>query len=121
MNGQTDFIFKECFMKKVSSKISLLFSAPFIKAAAFLTCFALSQPVFAQDAIKKLDSTAQTVVGIFTSYWVRGILAISLCSSAIMFAVNKDNDKVKRNCLAVGIAAFIIICASSIVDFFMDS
>jgi hypothetical protein len=107
-------------MKKVSSKISLLCSAPLIKAAAFLTCFALSQPIFAQDAISKMESVADKILGVFTGNLVRAILAIALCASAVVYATNKDNDKVKRGCLAVGVAGVIIISASGIVGFIMD-
>ena len=107
-------------MSKVSNRLSIVYSSPLIKLAAFLTCLALSQPVFAQDAIGKMESVADKILGIFTGTLVRAILAISLCGSAVMYAANKDNDKVKRGCLAVGIAAVIIISASGIVGFMMD-
>jgi type IV secretory pathway VirB2 component (pilin) len=107
-------------MKKVSSKISLFCSAPFIKMAAFLTCFVLSHPVFAQDAIGRMESVADKILDVFKGNLVRAILAISLCACAVVYATNKDNDKVKRGCLAVGIAGVIIISASGIVGFVMD-
>jgi len=107
-------------MVKESKKVTSFFSAPLFKLAAFLTCLALSQPVFAQDAIAKMESVADKILGIFTDTLVRAILAIALCASAVAYATNKDNDKVKRGCLAVGIAAVIIISASGIVGFMMD-
>jgi len=108
-------------MIKELKSFSLPCPAPLIKAAAFLTCFVLSQPAFAQDAIAKMESVADRVLGIFTGTLVRMILAISLCVSAVVYATNKDNEKVKRGCLAVGIAAVIIISASGIVGFMMDT
>ena len=107
-------------MRKVSSRLSSLCSAPLIRLMAFLTCLVLSQPLFAQDAIAKMESVADNILKIFTGNLVRAILAISLCGCAVAYAANKDNDKVKRGALAVGIAAIIIICASGIVGFLMD-
>jgi len=105
-------------MSKLSNRFS--YTSPLIKLAAFLTCLILSQPVFAQDAIGKMESVADKILGVFTGTLVRAILAISLCASAVVYATNKDNDKVKRGCLAVGVAAVIIISASGIVGFMMD-
>jgi len=34
--------------------------------------------------------------------------------------MNRDNDKIKKGALAVGVAAAIIIAASGIVGFMMD-
>jgi hypothetical protein len=108
-------------MGKVTKKFSFFNSAPLVKAAAFLTCMALSNPAFAQDAIAKMESVADRVLEIFTGTLIRAILAISLSVSAVVYATNKDNEKVKRGCLAVGVAAVIIIAASSIVGFLMDT
>jgi hypothetical protein len=99
---------------------SFFLSPPVIKAAAFFTCLALSRPAFAQDAIAKMESVADKVLGIFTGTLVRTILAISFCGCAVAYAANKDNDKVKRGALAVGIASIMIIAASGIVGFLMD-
>jgi len=107
-------------MRKESERFSSFCTAPLYKAAAFLTCFALSQPLFAQDAIGKMNTTATKILGIFTSNLVRVILAISLCCCAVAYAMNKDNDKVKRGALAVGVASLIIMSASGIVDFLME-
>jgi len=107
-------------MRKISSRLSSLCSTPFIKFMAFLTCLVLSEPLFAQDAIGKMESVADKILRTFTGNLVRAILAISLCASAVAYAANRDNDKVKRGCLAVGISAVIIICASGIVGFLME-
>jgi type IV secretory pathway VirB2 component (pilin) len=119
---QTYFIFKEFIMIKGSGKFH--FSSPLVKAAAFLTCFTLSQPAFAQaagqiEAISKMQTAADSILEILTGSLVRAILAISLCACAVVYATNKDNEKVKRGCLAIGISGLIIMSASSIVRFFM--
>jgi hypothetical protein len=51
-----------------------------------------------------------------TSDFIKVILACFLCGSAIAYAFNKDNEKIKRNALAIGIGAAILIGASSIVN-----
>jgi type IV secretory pathway VirB2 component (pilin) len=106
-------------MRKVSSRLSLICSAPLIKLMAFLTCLVLSQPLFAQAAIGKMQTAADQILEILSGNLVRAILAISLCACAIAYAANRDNDKVKRGCIAVGISAVIIISATEIVKFFM--
>ncbi len=107
-------------MCKLSKRLSSLFAEPPIKLAAFLTCLALSQPAFAQDAIAKMEAVSDKVLGLFTGTLVRTILAIAFCCSAVAYAMNKDNEKVKRGALAVGIASVMIIAASGIVGFMMD-
>ena len=73
-------------------------------------------PVSAFAQVKELDDTLTKIKDFITSPWVKTVLIISLCASAITYAVNKDNDKIKRNCIAIGIAGIILICATSIVD-----
>jgi hypothetical protein len=107
-------------MSKGFKRLSSFFSQPLIKLAAFLTCLALSQPAFAQDAIAKMEAVSDKVLKLFTGTLVRTILAIAFCCSAVAYAMNKDNDKVKRGALAVGIASVMIIAASGIVSFMME-
>ena len=94
-------------------------SAPLFKMGAFLTIFFLSQPLFAQSGggilPSGMQSLADGILEIFTSYFVKVILAIMLCGSAVAYAFNKDNDKIKRNAIAVGIATAILITATSII------
>jgi hypothetical protein len=104
-------------MEKATERFSSLCSAPLVKAAAFLTCFLLSQPVFAQanDAIAQMDTAADTIIGLFTKPFVKVVLAICLCGSAIAFAFNKDNDRIKKNAVAIAISAVILMSATGIV------
>lgn len=71
--------------------------------------------LFAQDAIGKMTSLAQNIFDIFTSDFVKIILAIFLCGSALAYGFNKDNEKIKRNCIAIGVAAAILIGSQEIV------
>ena len=87
-----------------------------IKRFSALSLFLfLSLKVFAQDVIPQLQSTANTILEIFTSPLVKIVLAIFLCGSAIAYAFNKDNERIKRNAIAIGISAIIIMSATGIV------
>ena len=100
-------------MKKVPK---LLLCLPFIKIGTFLTILLLSSPLFAQDIIPKgMQNLADGIYKALTGNFVKVLLAIFLCGSAIAYAFNKDNEKVKRNAIAVGVAAAILITAQTIV------
>lgn len=87
------------------------------RRAAALTLALASARLFAQDLMPSgMTSLAEGILEIFTGSFVKVILAIFLCGSALAYGFNKDNEKVKRNCIAIGVAAGILICASSIVD-----
>jgi glycerol uptake facilitator-like aquaporin len=114
-------LFKELYMSNMPKKLHSFLLSPFIKAAAFLACFVLSSPAFAQnDAIAKMEAVSDKILGLFTGTLVRTILAIAFCCSAVAYAMNKDNQKVQRGALAVGIASVMIIAASGIVSFMMS-
>ena len=86
------------------------------KLMPFAVFFLSVLPLFAQASLPGgMTTLAQSILGIMTGDFVRIILAIFLCGSAIAYGFNKDNDKVKRNCIAIGVAAAILISASSIV------
>ena len=74
-----------------------------------------SASLYAQDVIPQLESTATKILGIFASHFVKVILAIFLCGSAIAYAFNKDNERIKRNAIAIGIGAIIIMSATGII------
>lgn len=63
-----------------------------------------------------MQSLAQNILSTMTSDFVKVLLACFLCGSAITYAFNKDNEKIKRNAIAIGIGAAILIGASSIID-----
>jgi len=77
----------------------------------------VSIPVFAQSALPGgMQTLAENILDIFTSPFVKVILAIFLCGSAIAYAFNKDNDKIKRNAIAIAISAGILVVATEVVD-----
>jgi peptidoglycan/LPS O-acetylase OafA/YrhL len=78
---------------------------------------AASLPLFAAgDLPGKMTTIATQVKDIMTGTGVRILLACFLAGSAVAYAFNKDNEKVKRNCIAVAVAAGILILASTLVD-----
>jgi hypothetical protein len=82
----------------------------------FFILLFLSMPLFAQQAVENMNRLADTIKGIFTSNLVKTILVIALCASALAFAVNKDNQRIRNSAIAIGVAAAIIMSATFIVD-----
>ena len=82
-------------------------------------CFALlalcAAVIYAQVP-QGMESLADTILGIFTGTFMKVVLAIFLCGAAVAYAFNKDNEKIKRSALSIGIAAGIIISAQFIID-----
>lgn len=62
-----------------------------------------------------MQSLADSVLEVFTGRFVQIIFAIFFCGAAVAYGFNKDNEKVKRSCIAVGIACAMIASASAIV------
>jgi type IV secretory pathway VirB2 component (pilin) len=85
---------------------------------SFLCIFlAAASRLFAADLMPPGMSTlAEGIREIFIGPFVKTILIIFLCGCAVAYAFNKDNEKMKRNCIAIGVACGILIAASSIVE-----
>ena len=76
----------------------------------------LSLPLFAQPALPGgMQTLADNILAVFKSDFLKAILGIFLCGSAVAYAFNKDNEKVKRNCIAIGVSAAILVLATQIV------
>ena len=76
----------------------------------------LSVPMFAQAILPSgMRNLADEILEIFTGPFVRTILVIFLCACAVTYGFNKDNEKMKRNCIAIGVAVAILIGANAIV------
>jgi type IV secretory pathway VirB2 component (pilin) len=56
------------------------------------------------------------IKNIFVGDFVKGILIVSLAGCAIAYGFNKDNEKMKRNIIAIAVACAILFAASAIVD-----
>ena len=82
-------------------------------------------PIFAQNSGSLvpagLDNMSTQIVEIFTGNIVRIILICCLAGCAVAYAFNKDNEKMKRNIIAIGIAIVIIVGASGIVGMIWDA
>jgi len=92
-----------------------------LKALFFMLMMAAAVPLLAQGDLSSLglnglDNFARTIRDIFTGSFVRIILTICLAGCGIAYGFNKDNEKMKRNVIAIGIAIAIIAAASFIVD-----
>jgi type IV secretory pathway VirB2 component (pilin) len=91
-------------------------------AAAAAWCALAALPLHAQlsgsdEAIpSNMKSMAEKIQAAMTSPFIKTILIIMLCASAIAYAFNKDNEKIKRNCIVIAIAAGILISASTLVN-----
>jgi hypothetical protein len=77
-----------------------------------------SLPLFAAntDLPGKMNTIAGQIYNIMTGDGVRVLLACFLAGSAVAYAFNKDNEKVKRNCIAVAVAAAILMLATGLVN-----
>ena len=73
-------------------------------------------PLFGLDLPGGLSNTATDLIGIFTGTLVRAILICCLAGCGIAYAFNKDNEKMKRNIIAIAVGIIIIIGAAAIVD-----
>jgi len=90
-----------------------------LKIFFFLLLLTVAAPLFADLSslgLGRLESFGQTIVGIFTGGFVRTILVMCLAGCAVAYGFNKDNEKMKRNIIAIGVAIAIIVGATSIVE-----
>ena len=80
-------------------------------------------PMFAQGDIMPagMNTLAENIREIFTGNVMRIILICCLCGSAIAYGFNKDNEKMKRNCIAIVIATGVLIAAGEIVRVIMEA
>jgi type IV secretory pathway VirB2 component (pilin) len=74
-------------------------------------------PLYAQYALPtQLQNAGSGIKEIITGDFVKILMVIFLCASGITYAFNKDNEKVKRNCIAVFVGGIIVIASSAILD-----
>jgi hypothetical protein len=82
---------------------------------------AAAAPLAAQDLNANLNTVAEKVYAVFTGTGVKVLLACFLAGSAVAYAFNKDNEKVKRNCIAIAVATAILMLSSAIVKFIAET
>jgi hypothetical protein len=93
-----------------------MFSKEKIKRFFVLVLSAAAFPLYAADMPGERTDLADTIKEVISGPFVRTLLIIFLCASAVAYAFNKDNEKVKRNCIAIGVSAAIIIAAGGILE-----
>ena len=82
-----------------------------------LLLLAAAVPLFAQDIIPSgLNTVAGSVKAAFTSDIVKIILVCCLAGCGIAYGFNKDNEKMKRNVIAIAVAIVLVMAAQGIVD-----
>jgi type IV secretory pathway VirB2 component (pilin) len=94
-----------------------------MKILFLLIFYALAAlPAFAKSVLPAgMSSLMDNILEVFTGPFVKTILIIFLCGTAVAYGFNKDNEKMKRNCIAIGVAIAILIGASSIVGAVWDA
>jgi hypothetical protein len=79
-------------------------------------------PLFAQDILPSgMTNLVQNIVGVLQGDFVKFILIACLCGCAIAYGFNRDNEKIKRNCIAIGVAVAILMTANGIVGKLMEA
>jgi len=91
-----------------------------LKIMFLMLLLAAAAPLFAQGDLSSLglgglESFATTIQGIFTGTIVRVVLTCCLAGCGIAYGFNKDNEKMKRNIIAIAVGIAIIAAASEIV------
>jgi uncharacterized integral membrane protein len=63
-----------------------------------------------------MTTLMEQIQAIFLGKFVRGILICALAGCAVAYGFNKDNEKMKRNVIAIAVACAILIAAQSIIE-----
>ena len=93
-----------------------------LKIMFLFLLLAAAMPLFAQGGgglgslgLGKLEGFAEDIQEVFTGPIVRTILICCLAGCGIAYGFNKDNEKMKRNVIAIAIGIAIIAAAAEIV------
>ena len=100
-------------MKSLFRKILFL---PFLLAAS-ADLFAQGRSIVPQG----LTNLGDSIMGVFTGPLVKTILICCLAGCGVAYGFNKDNEKMKRNIIAIGIGIAIIVGAQWIVGAIWDA
>jgi type IV secretory pathway VirB2 component (pilin) len=90
----------------------------YFKNKMVLGLYALAAlPAMAQSLVPDgMTDLTQNILGIFTGPIVKTALIIMLAACAVAYGFNKDNEKIKRNVIAIAIAIAIIGTSTFVVD-----
>jgi len=93
-----------------------------LKIIFLMLLLVTAAPLFAQGGdlgslgLGGLENFGRTIQNIFTGSLVRVILTCCLAGCGIAYGFNKDNEKMKRNVIAIAVGIAIIAAASFIVE-----
>jgi len=88
-----------------------------LKILFMFLLLAASVPLFAAGIVPSgLESVGNQVEEVFTSPLITVICAACLVGCGVAYAFNKDNEKMKRNVIAIGIGIIIIGTAKEVVS-----
>ena len=76
---------------------------------------AAAMPLFSAVVPPGLESASKEIQDVFTGPIVTVILVCCLAGCGIAYAFNKDNEKMKRNIIAIAIGILIVGSAAAIV------
>jgi type IV secretory pathway VirB2 component (pilin) len=92
------------------------FRKQFSEATAIAVMTASSPSLFAQDIVPAgMTTLMDSILAVFTGPLVKTILILCLVGCAIAYGFNKDNEKMKRNVIAIAIAIGVVVGATTIV------
>jgi type IV secretory pathway VirB2 component (pilin) len=89
---------------------------PVLLAALFVLTAAVSHAIGDDLLPAGMTSLMTKIQEVFTGDFVKGILVVSLAGCAVAYGFNKDNERMKRNIIAIAVACAILFAASSIIN-----
>jgi len=77
---------------------------------------AAAMPLFADGIVPSgLQTAGNQIQEVFTGSLVTIILVCCMAGCGVAYAFNKDNEKMKRNIIAIGIGILIVGAAAAVV------
>jgi type IV secretory pathway VirB2 component (pilin) len=93
-----------------------------LKILFFMLILAAAVPLFAADIVPSgLNDMGNSIMEVFTGGLVRTILICCLAGCGVAYGFNKDNEKMKRNVIAIAIGIAIVVGAQVIVKAIWDA
>jgi cobalamin biosynthesis protein CobD/CbiB len=87
------------------------------KLAALAVCYFSVPALFAADVMPdNMKTLAENVKDTITGPFFKMFFGILMCASAVAYAYNKDNEKIKGKMLAILIATGILFGAAWVMD-----
>jgi len=87
-----------------------------LKILFLFLLLAAAMPLFGQVVPKGMETVASQILGAFNGPIMITIETICVIGCAIAYAYSKDNEKMKKSMIAIGVSIIVIGVAGSIVD-----